>query len=97
MLLGGLRSEQTDRSVSAIPLLSDVPLLGPLFRSTSSRTRTTNLVVLLTARIHGAQDTVQVRDPVRPLALPALSAAEPGVGAAGDGLGRARAGRETSL
>ncbi|MCY1292738.1 type II secretion system protein D [compost metagenome] len=97
VLLGGLRSEQTDRSVSAVPLLSDIPLLGGLFRSTSRRTRTTNLVVLLTARIHGAQDTVKVRDPVRPLALPALSAAEPGVGAAGEGLGRAGAGRETSL
>lgn len=97
VLLGGLRSEQTDRSVSAVPILSEVPLLGGLFRSTSSRTRSTNLVVLLTARIHGAADSVKVSDPVRPLALPVLSAAEPGVGAAGDGLGRARAGRETSL
>ncbi|AYF90149.1 type II and III secretion system protein [Pseudomonas sp. DY-1] len=97
VLLGGLRSEQTDRSVTAVPILSEVPLLGSLFRSTSSRTRTTNLVVLLTARIHSAADTVQVRDPVRPLALPALSAAEPGIGAAGEGLGRAQAGRSTSL
>ncbi|BAU76510.1 secretin N-terminal domain-containing protein [Metapseudomonas furukawaii] len=97
VLLGGLRSEQTDRSESAVPILSAIPLLGPLFRSTSTRSRSTNLVVLLTARIHGAGDSVKASDAVRPLALPDLSAAEPGIGAAGDGLGRAKAGRKTSL
>lgn len=82
VVLGGLRSQQTDKSVSRVPLLSDVPLIGGLFRHTSTRTRSTNLVVLLTARIHGSADRV---DPsvIQPLQVPALSAADEGFGAAG--------------
>lgn len=91
VVLGGLRSEQADRSVSSIPILSDVPLLGPLFRSSSARTRATNLVVLLTARISGASDSVSLSDPIRPLVLPALSVAGPGSRAAGDRAGHAMA------
>ncbi len=91
VVLGGLRSEQVDKSVSSIPILSEVPLLGPLFRSTSNRTRGTNLVVLLTARISGASDAVSLGDPVRPLVLPALSVADPGSRAAGDWGGQAKA------
>lgn len=91
VVLGGLRSEQIDRSVSTIPYLSEVPFLGPLFRSTSTRTRGTNLVVLLTARISGASDAVSLGDPLRPLALPAWSVAAPGSRAAGDRGGHAQA------
>lgn len=90
VLLGGLRSEQTDRSTSRIPFLSDIPVIGPVFRSHSARTRTTNLVVLLTARIHSATDAVAVTDPVRPLLAPLDRSAGPAFGAAGDGTGRAR-------
>nr|WP_288359299.1 secretin N-terminal domain-containing protein [uncultured Pseudomonas sp.] len=51
VMLGGLRSTQTDRSVSAVPILGDIPYLGRAFRYESNRVRTTNLVVLITARI----------------------------------------------
>ena len=56
VLLGGLRSEQSDKSVSRVPILSDLPLVGGIFQRTSERTRTTNLVVLISARIHTGTD-----------------------------------------
>ncbi|MNZ18647.1 Type II secretion system protein D precursor [compost metagenome] len=87
VVLGGLRSEQKDKSVSAVPILSDIPWLGRLFRSESSRVRGTNLVVLLTARVHRQGDAIGVpealREPAR-LMLPHLSVAPEGIGAAGD-------------
>ncbi|MCU1717689.1 secretin N-terminal domain-containing protein [Pseudomonas sp. 5P_3.1_Bac2] len=66
VLLGGLRSQQIDKSVSAVPFLSDIPYLGRIFRSESERIRTTNLVVLLTARIHRLSDSVVVPDSTKP-------------------------------
>ena len=66
VLLGGLRSQQKDKSVSAVPILSDIPYLGRVFRSESERVRTTNLVVLLTARIHTLGDSVLVPDDTKP-------------------------------
>ena len=83
LLLGGLRQEQTDSSVSRIPLLGDIPYLGALFRSTTSRTRATNLVVLLSARIHGEADHRAFADPIESLVLPHLDLAGAGFGAAG--------------
>ena len=64
VLLGGLRSEQTDHAESRIPFLSDLPAIGGAFRSTSKRTRATNLVVLLTAAIHNQSNGVNVPDAV---------------------------------
>lgn len=58
ILLGGLRSEQTDKSTSRVPVLSDVPVLGRLFRFDSERTKASNLVVMLSARVF---------DPAKPL------------------------------
>jgi general secretion pathway protein D len=66
VLLGGLRSQQIDKSVSAVPFLSDIPVLGRVFRSETERTRTTNLVVLLTAKIHRLGDTVITPDWTKP-------------------------------
>lgn len=90
VVLGGLRSEQNDNAVSSVPILSDIPWLGRVFRSDSSRVRGTNLVVLLTARVHREGDAIAVpeafREPAR-LMLPTLSVVPEGIGAAGD-LGR---------
>lgn len=83
VLLGGLRSEQTDKSESRVPILSSIPVVGRLFRSTSTRVRGTNLVVLLTASIHRPSDGVAVPDPVRPLVPSAVEEARSGIGAAG--------------
>lgn len=49
VLLGGLVSEDTTESVSGVPVLSDIPGLGALFRSTSTSTEHRKLYVLLQA------------------------------------------------
>lgn len=68
VVLGGLRGRTQATSQSRVPLLSDIPGIGRLFRYTSRRDQQTNLVVLLTARIQGDLDAVRgVADPIRGL------------------------------
>jgi general secretion pathway protein D len=93
VLLGGLRSQQNDKSVAAIPILSDIPYLGRIFRSESERVRTTNLVVLLTARIHRLGDSVVVPDTTKPWVDLSLWRPGEGLRAAGDLAGRAESAR----
>lgn len=93
VLLGGLRSQQNDKSVAAIPILSDIPYLGRIFRSESERVRTTNLVVLLTARIHRLGDSVVVPDTAKPWVDLSLWRPGEGLRAAGDLAGRAKSAR----
>jgi general secretion pathway protein D len=45
--LGGLVDEDTQESVSKVPLLGSVPILGKLFQSSSSTTVKKNLMVFL--------------------------------------------------
>jgi len=47
IVLGGLLDEQVNESVSKVPLLGDIPLLGALFRSTSSTKSKRNLMVFI--------------------------------------------------
>ncbi|MCV6604907.1 MAG: type II secretion system secretin GspD [Porticoccaceae bacterium] len=57
VLSGLIRDDFTDVQ-RKVPLLGDIPLLGRLFRSTSTELRQTNLMVFLRARIlHDEQDT----------------------------------------
>ncbi|MDR5865272.1 secretin N-terminal domain-containing protein [Halomonas koreensis] len=49
VLLGGLVSEETSEKVSQVPFLGSVPVLGHLFRSTSTSTEHRKLYVLLQA------------------------------------------------
>lgn len=93
VLLGGLRSQQEDTSTAAIPILSDIPYLGRLFRSESKRTRTTNLVVLLTARIHDMRDSVLVPNDMKPFVDLSLWQLGSGSGAARDTAERAKSAR----
>lgn len=51
IVIGGLRDQQTDRTRTGVPLLSDIPILGGLFGSTSSRRTDTELFLFLTPRI----------------------------------------------
>ncbi len=53
VVVGGLLSEEENRSESRIPLLSSLPGIGKLFRSRSRSTRKTNLLVFLTPHILG--------------------------------------------
>ena len=47
IVLGGLISDDLTEGVSKVPVLGDIPLLGNLFRSRSTRKVKTNLVVFL--------------------------------------------------
>ncbi len=55
VLIGGILQETETDSLSKVPFLGDIPILGWAFRSTSTSTRKTNLLVILTPQI--------VRDP----------------------------------
>ncbi|WP_028109409.1 type II secretion system secretin GspD [Ferrimonas futtsuensis] len=47
IVLGGLLNEDVQESVSKIPLLGDIPYLGALFTSTSSRKTKRNLMIFI--------------------------------------------------
>jgi len=49
--IGGLIREITQKNVSGIPLLKDIPLLGALFRSTQNSNNKTNLLILITPEL----------------------------------------------
>ncbi|USV57134.1 GspD family T2SS secretin variant ExeD [Aeromonas encheleia] len=47
VVLGGLMDEQTQEKVSKVPLLGDIPVLGYLFRSTTTSKAKRNLMVFI--------------------------------------------------
>lgn len=49
--LGGLIRDSNTEAVTGVPLLSDIPILGNLFKTTSDIKRRTELLVLLTPRV----------------------------------------------
>jgi len=51
LILGGLISETKEKTINKIPVLGDIPLLGYLFKTTSERTRRTELLVMITPHI----------------------------------------------
>lgn len=55
VVLGGIINDSVSKTVSKVPLLGDLPIIGNLFRSTSKSNNKTELLVFLTPRV--------VRDP----------------------------------
>ncbi|MGI5863424.1 MAG: type II secretion system protein GspD, partial [Myxococcales bacterium] len=51
VVIGGLIQERTVKSVEKTPLLGDIPIVGRLFRSTSTEKMKTNLLLFLTPYI----------------------------------------------
>jgi len=51
LLIGGLVQEQETKKVSKVPFFGDIPVVGVLFRSTSTSKEKSELVILLTPRI----------------------------------------------
>jgi len=51
LILGGLLQEETIKTMSKIPLLGDIPILGALFRSTQDDLKEKELVFFITPRI----------------------------------------------
>lgn len=62
-MLGGLIRENNDYLRDGVPLLHEIPLIGPLFGGTTRNKDKTELVVLLTPRVmksrQDAQDITQ--------------------------------------
>lgn len=52
VIIGGLRREEKTKQVNQIPILGDLPLIGLLFKSTSTVTAHSELVVLLSPHIY---------------------------------------------
>lgn len=51
LVIGGLIQERKDNSDSGIPILSDIPLLGNLFKLTTHVEGRTELIILITPRV----------------------------------------------
>lgn len=51
VILGGYIKEKSENSVTSIPLLGDIPILGHMFRDTSKVTDKINLVIIITPYI----------------------------------------------
>jgi general secretion pathway protein D len=51
VVIGGLISNDKQKSITKIPLLGDIPLIGTMFRRTTTQLKKTNLMVFLTPHI----------------------------------------------
>ena len=59
IIMGGLMKNQNNKSVSKLPILGDIPLLGLLFRRTEDSVTKTELVIFLTPHIiSGAENII---------------------------------------
>jgi general secretion pathway protein D len=64
--LGGLIRDGSSKGVTGIPILSEIPILGNLFKTTTDTTRRTELLILLTPRaVTSRQDARDVTDELR--------------------------------
>ena len=65
-VIGGLSDNTEDVSTTGIPLLSRLPVIGPLFGSTRRSTRTTELFLFLTPHIVSSDEDIdRLRESVR--------------------------------
>lgn len=63
VMLGGLISENKSNGASSVPFFGDLPVLGHLFRTDSSSSDKTELVILVTPKIvQNAEDWQRVKD-----------------------------------
>ena len=58
IVIGGLIDEDVQESVSKVPLLGDIPIIGHLFKSTSTTKRKRNLMVFIRAVIIRDDETL---------------------------------------
>jgi general secretion pathway protein D len=71
--LGGLIRDGSSRGVSGLPVVSEIPVLGNLFKTTTDTQRRTELLVLITPRVAASRQdareiTEELRSRVRSLA-----------------------------
>jgi len=63
VVIGGMIRDDKIDNVSSVPILGKLPLLGPLFRSQSTRSEKVNLLIFLTP--HVISSSKQLRDEAR--------------------------------
>jgi general secretion pathway protein D len=51
VVLGGLIKDENSTGTAGIPILKDLPLIGPLFGTTTKEVKRTELIVLITPRV----------------------------------------------
>ena len=51
LAIGGLLGEEEQRNLQRVPFLSDIPILGELFKNRSKRHSKTEVIILLTPHI----------------------------------------------
>jgi pilus assembly protein CpaC len=72
--IAGLLQENYQNAISGLPWLSDIPILGLLFRSTGFQRNETELVILVTPRlVKPAQSMAELSTPIDRLVLPSDS------------------------
>jgi general secretion pathway protein D len=59
ILIGGLMSDKTINTVTKIPILGDIPILGFFFRNTSKKVVKTNLIIALTPYVISDQSDLR--------------------------------------
>jgi pilus assembly protein CpaC len=79
--IAGLMDNIGQEDKSYIPILSKIPVLGPIFRAKAHRTERTELMVLITPRL------VRPFDPDEVPPLPSITKPAPGRGRGGGGVG----------
>lgn len=57
IVIGGLKQQEVSKTVSKVPVLGDLPLVGGLFRNTKKTNRDSELLILITPRILGSDGT----------------------------------------
>lgn len=72
LVLGGLIKQSRSKTISGVPVLSRAPLIGPLFRSTSTENKRSELVILIRPSVAvGNEDVLDVRDRnMKPMQIP---------------------------
>ena len=64
--LGGLIEDSNEEAVSGLPLLSEIPILGNLFKSSSNSVERTELLILITPRVvRDRREALDVTDELR--------------------------------
>jgi len=63
VVIGGMIRDDKIENVSSVPILGKLPILGPLFRSKSTRSEKNNLLIFLTP--HVITNTKQLQDAAR--------------------------------
>jgi len=66
LIIGGLKKDQRDKTVTKVPGLGDIPLLGFLFRNTSDAVTKSELVILLTPHIMNGETSFTEFSEIKP-------------------------------